>query len=420
MTLAVLGASLDGVTVGLRADDGLIVELGPDVSARVGDEVVDGTDRALVPGLVNGHTHAAMTIFRGYGSDLPLMTWLEDWIWPKEAALSAEDVYWGTRLACLEMIRSGTVRFWDMYWHPGAVARAVDDAGLRATVGLPLIDGFDPARAKTLREDALRALDELAGSSSRIRPALTPHGIYTVSEDSLRWVGEHAAMHSLAIHLHFLELEDEVTGLFARTGERPGEYLDRLGVLTPDTVLAHGVWMDEPELELVAERRSTVVTNPASNMKLAVGRAFPYDAVRRHGIAIGLGSDGAASNNSLDLLADVKLLTLLEKHTRADPAALPAGEAWAIATGALAPRLGQVGRLAVGEPADFLLIRLDAPELTPGDLVANLVYAATGAVVDATIVEGRVLMRQRVVADDQEIRAKVTEIADRLGVTTRI
>jgi 5-methylthioadenosine/S-adenosylhomocysteine deaminase len=174
------------------------------------------------------------------------------------------------------------------------------------------------------------------------------------------------------------------------------------------------VWLEPPDLELIAERGSIVLTNPASNMKLAVGRAFPYGEVRAHGVPIGLGTDGASSNNSLDLLQDVKLMALLQKHETRDPAVLPASEAWEIVTGAAATGLGQSGVLRVGDPADFILVRLDAPEMAPGDVVANLVYAANGSVVDTTVVDGRVLMRHREVPEEGEIRAKAVEAAERL------
>ena len=221
MTLAVTGATLDAQSVGLRADGGRIVELGPDVGAQAGDEVVAGDGLALVPGLVNGHTHAAMTLFRGYGDDLPLMEWLEQRIWPAEGRLTADDVYWGTRLACVEMIRSGTVRFWDMYWQPGATARAVDDAGLRATIGGPLIDALDSARAPALRDDLRRHLDELAGSGPRVSAGLAPHSIYAVSEPSLRWIGEQSRERELPVHIHLSETSDEVEQCVAAHGVRP-------------------------------------------------------------------------------------------------------------------------------------------------------------------------------------------------------
>jgi 5-methylthioadenosine/S-adenosylhomocysteine deaminase len=189
-----------------------------------------------------------------------------------------------------------------------------------------------------------------------------------------------------------------------------------LGLLTADTVLAHGVWLDGDELALVAERGSTIVTNPVSNLKLAVGGVFPYAKARTRGIPVGLGTDGAASNNSLDLLADVKVLALVQKHVAADPAAMPAQEAWSVATGQRAPRLGETGRIEVNGAADFLLVRANAPELTPGDVTANLVYAASGSVVDTTVIAGRVVMRGGVIDGEEEARAHVMESARRLGV----
>jgi 5-methylthioadenosine/S-adenosylhomocysteine deaminase len=414
VTLAVTGATLDAQPVGLRAERGRIVDVGPGVGPRSGDDVVVGDGMALVPGLVNGHTHAAMTLFRGYGDDLPLMEWLERRIWPAEARLTADDVYWGTRLACVEMIRSGTVRFWDMYWQPGATARAVDDAGVRATIGGPLIDALDPGRAGALRDALRQHLDELAGSGPRVDAALAPHSIYAVSEQSLRWIGEQASERELPVHIHLSETNEEVEQCVAAHGDRPAAYLDRLGVLGPRTVLAHGVWFDDDERALVAQRGATVVTNPVSNLKLAVGGVFGYGEARDHGIPVGLGTDGASSNNSLDLLQDVKVFALLQKHAARDPAVVPAAEAWAVATGARAPLLGQSGRLAVGEPADFLLVRTTAPELSLGDFTAGLVYSATGAVVDTTVVDGRVLMRGGVVEGEDEVRERAVAQARRL------
>lgn len=413
--LTVNGARFEGETVGLRAEAGLIAELGPEVVPRDGDEVLEAGGAPLVPGLVNGHTHAAMTLFRGYGDDLPLIRWLEEKIWPLEAKLELEDVYWGTRLACLEMVRGGTVRFWDMYWHPGATARAVEDAGLQATIGAPLIDaGKGLAR---LREDAAHGLEALDGSGEAVAPSLAPHSIYAVSEEALRWIGDLSVERELPIQIHLSETEQEVDDCVREHGERPAEYLDRLGMLGPRTLLAHGVWLDDEELALVAERGSTLVTNPVANLKLAVGRVFPYLKARDAGIEIGLGTDGAGSNNSLDLLADLKTFALLQRNEARDPAALSASEAWEVAIGRRAPLLGASGRLAPGEAADFLLLRSDAPELSLGDLTADLVYAASGAVVDTTVVAGRPLMRSGVIEGAEEVIAKAVERAGRLGLT---
>jgi 5-methylthioadenosine/S-adenosylhomocysteine deaminase len=416
VTLTVRDARLDEELVGLRVADDRIVAIGSDVEPEAGDDVLDAAGMALLPGLVNGHTHAAMTLMRGYGDDLPLMTWLQDRIWPTEAKLTADDVYWGTRLACIEMIRSGTVRFWDMYWQPEAVARAVRDAGLRAAVAMPLVDGLDPAKSDALRGNAERSLDALTDAGPRVTTTLGPHAIYTVSEKSLHWIAELSADRGLPVQIHLSETEGEVEDCMAAHGVRPAQYLDRIGLLTARTLLAHGVWFDDDELALVGERGATVVTNPVSNLKLAVGGVFPYAKARAHGIPVGLGTDGAASNHSLDLFQDVKHLALMQKHTARDPAAMPATEAWAVATGERAPLLGSHGHVGVGEPADFLLVRADAPELTPGDLTANLVYAASGSVVDTTVVAGQVLMRGREVADGPEVREGVIASARRLGV----
>jgi 5-methylthioadenosine/S-adenosylhomocysteine deaminase len=367
-----------------------------------------------VDGLVNAHTHAAMTLFRGYADDLPLMVWLEEHIWPVERRLEDEDVYWGTRLACAEMIRSGTVRFWDMYWHPGAVARAVRDAGLRAVVGAPLIDGGDPANSPALREGAERSLEEIAANGDdAVMPALAPHAIYTVSEQSLRWIAETAAERELPVHIHLSETENEVARCVAERGERPAKNLDRVGLLGPRTLLAHGVWLDDSELELIAERGATVVTNPMANLKLAVGRPFPYLRAREAGVRVGLGTDGAGSNNSLDMFDDAKLFALLNKNEARDPAAVTAEETWEIATAGRSPLLAEHG---AGSGDTHIEIRRDAPELSLGDLIAGLVYSGTGAVVDTVVVDGRELMSGGVVDGVDEIVARARERAERLGL----
>jgi 5-methylthioadenosine/S-adenosylhomocysteine deaminase len=414
LALTVTGAVLDGETVGVRCEDGQIAAIGPGVTADPGDETIAAGGAPLVAPLLNGHTHAAMTLFRGSGGDLPLMPWLRERIWPVEAKLDDEDVYWGARLACAEMIRTGTTRFWDMYWRPGATARAVTDAGLRATIGAPLFDADGDAAG--MRETALGSLEQLAELGPAVRPALAPHSIYTVSEDSLRWIAELSAERQVPIQIHLAETEQEVAECVDAHGLRPAAYLDSLGMLSERAVLAHGVWLDRAELELVAERGATVVTNPVANMKLAVGGVFPYPAAREAGVAVGLGTDGAGSNDSLDLFADLKLFALAQKHAAADPTAIAAREAWAVATGGLAPLLGAGEPLTVGADADFLLLRPGSPELGVGELASNLVYAAAGSVVDTTVVAGRVLMRGGELPGLDEIVAKAAERARGLGL----
>ena len=412
-SLCVHGAELDGETVGLRAEDGLIAELGPGVKPREADEAIDAAGLILAPPLVNGHTHAAMTLFRGFGDDMPLMEWLQRKIWPAEERLEPEDVYWGTRLAAIEMVRSGTTRFFDMYWHGAESARAAADAGLRAVISAVLIDGLDPARGERLRNEALESLERIGEAGPLIEPGFGPHAIYTVSGESLRWLAQISAERGLTVQIHLSESEQEVRDCVEAHGARPAAYLDGLGVLGERTALAHGVWLDDAELELVAERGATVITNPAANMKLAVGGVFPYPRAAERGVRIGLGTDGVASNSNLDLLEEVKLFALQQKHAGDDPALLPAGEALAIARGLGSPLLGG-GPLEVGQPADFLLLRGGDPELSSGNLVAALVYAASGSVVDTTVVAGRALMRDRVVPGAEEVVAEVRERARRL------
>lgn len=412
MSLHVADVVLDGRASALRVVDGVITAIGPDVAAQPGDQRVDGRGYAIIPGLVNGHGHAAMTLLRGYGDDLPLREWLEHRIWPAESRITAEDVYWGTRLACLEMIRSGTTHCWDMYWFQFDVARAVIDAGMRATVSQVFLS-FEGAPDEARPEAAPEGLERLATFGPRVTPCLGPHAIYTVDEPTLRFIAGLSAERDVPVQIHLAETEHEVLDCLDAHGCRTAPYLDRVGLLGPRTVLAHGVWLDPAELDLIAARGATIVTNPASNMKLAVGAAFPYQAAREAGVPIGIGTDGAASNNALDLFQELKLLALLQKHVHQDAAVLPAPEGWAIATGASAPVLGGTP-VEVGAPADFALVDHRSAELAPSPLVDALVYSGSGAAVQTVVIDGAVVMRDRHVDGEEEILARATEAARRV------
>jgi 5-methylthioadenosine/S-adenosylhomocysteine deaminase len=417
MGLTITGARHGDSTVAVRCADGLIAALGPDVVPADGDETLDAGALTLAPGLVNGHTHAAMTLFRGYGDDLPLMEWLQTRIWPAEARLTADDVYWGTRLACIEMIRSGTIKFFDMYWHPTAAGRAVLDSGMRAVLTPPVFDGMDPTTSGPVRDQTLADLDELATMGPLVEPSIGPHAIYTVSPDTLRWAAEVSAERDIVLHVHLSETQGEVDDCVAAFDTTPGHHVEACGVLSERALLAHGNFLTDEELALVAERGATVVTNPVSNLKLANGRIFPYPAAVDAGVALGLGTDGVASNDNLDLIEEMKFFALVQKHAAVDPAVAPAHDVLAIAQGRRSPLLG--GRpLAVGEPADLLLLRTDAVELFPGDLDADLVYAASGHVVATTVVAGRVLMRDRHIDGEDEVRAEVRDRVPRITGTT--
>ncbi|MBF0420266.1 MAG: amidohydrolase [Magnetococcales bacterium] len=413
MTLCIHNAMLEGYAspVSLLVTDGLIERIDPR-GARVDQaQCLDARGMTLLPGLVNAHTHAAMTLLRGAGDDMPLMTWLQEKIWPAEARLTEVDVYWGTRLACLEMIRSGTTAFHDGYWHFHAVARAVRDSGMKAAIGLPIVDALGADQGEACKNTAQSVMQEIDRYDPRwIRPVIYPHAIYSVSTETLRWCQRFAEIHDLTLHIHLSETRDEVDRCLKQHGMRPVFYLDSLGLLHQRTILAHAIFLDDAELDLIAERKTTLVTNPTSNLKLACGGVFPYERMAKRSIAMGMGTDGAASNNSLDMFQEMKLFSLMQKHTLGDPTALPAQVALQIAMGCHAPILGHSGIIAPGEPADLILINTHTPEMTPPlNLHSNLVYAATGHVVDTTIIHGRIVMQNRIIADEDHILDEVTK-----------
>ena len=251
--------------------------------------------------------------------------------------------------------------------------------------------------------------------SGRVRAGYAPHALYTVGPDSLRWVAERAEERGATVQIHLSETREEVENCISVHGVRPAFHLESAGLLGPNTILAHGVWLDEAELELIAERGATVVTNPVANLKLAVGGLFPYLAARRRGVAMGLGTDGPGSNNSLDLFSDLKTFALLQKNAAWDAAAVDAGETLRLGQGDSSPLL-RTPALSAGAPADFLLVRTRSPELALGALDAGLVYAASGSIVDTTVVAGRALMRGGNVDDASEAMTRAQECASRIGV----
>jgi len=394
---------------------------GPDAKPAAvpdGYRVLDASGLVAMPSLRNGHTHAAMTLFRGWGDDMPLMAWLQDRIWPAEARLTEQDVYRGTRLAIVEMIRSGTTHFNDMYWHAPAIARAASEMGVRAHVGAAFVDLGQASVAARWRAAMDEWLEQRDAWGPRIRATIAPHAIYTVSEEHLTWLGTVAEEADLPLHIHLSETLGEVTDCVAAHGVRPTALLERAGLLKSRLIAAHGVYLDPDEFELLGRAGATVVHNPAANLKLATGGILDYAAATTAGVRVILGTDGVASNNNHDLFEEMKLAALLQKHRGQDATLLPASEAIALATSEPAQLLGSGhGTLEVGEPADLLLLDLSLPATQPGhDLNSDLVYAANGSVVHTTICAGEVLMHDRKleVADEGEICAEAAESARRL------
>jgi len=416
MKILIRDVLLDGKRTNILTEGDRIAGIGG-VNDRT-DAVIDGRGKAAIPGLVNAHTHAAMSLMRGYADDLPLGEWLSNHIWPLEAKLTPDDVYWGTKLACLEMIKSGTTCFSDMYWHIESACRAVEDTGIRGFMSPVFIDQGDSGKA----EEHMKENTRLAGKAGkkfggRVKLALGPHAIYTVSEESLRWAKEHADKEKLLVHIHLSETEGEVEDCLKEKGVRPVEYLEKIGFLGPNVVCAHCVWLDQREMRILGKNNANAAYCPTSNMKLSVGSALDYDGLRREGVTVALGTDGCASNNNLDMFEAMKFASLLQKFHWKSQTALPAREALMMATEGGAKALGlEAGSIREGMLADIALINLKKPELTPNhSLASDLVYAANGSCVDSLICDGRVLMEKGRVEGEEKILEKAMEASKNLA-----
>ncbi|ADL57700.1 amidohydrolase family protein [Methanothermobacter sp. KEPCO-1] len=371
-----------------------IEEVSDALSPGDADTVIDGHGKLLIPGLVNTHTHLSMTLFRGMADDLPLDRWLNDHIWPAEAHLNGEYCHAGALLGCVEMIRSGTTAFNDMYFYMDDVARAVDEAGLRCVLSHGMIDLGDDDKMRAEIRESLRIIRECHGmADGRIKVALGPHSPYTCSEELLRETARLAAEHGVGIHIHVSETENEVREVSEAHGMSPVEYLDSTGVLGPGTVAAHCVWLKENEMEILSERGVKVSHNPSSNMKLASGIS-PVPELMGRGVNVSIGTDGAASNNNLDMFEEMKTASLLQKVSLHDPTALPAMDVFRMATVNGAKALGvNSGLIEEGGLADIVVLNTRRPHLTPWRKPAShLVYSASGADVDTVICDGRILL----------------------------
>ena len=417
MSIYIKDVLLNGRKTSIYIEDNMIQELGgPRVEAET---VLSGTAQAAIPGLINTHTHAAMTLFRGYADDMELFDWLSRKIWPREAKLTPDDVYWGTRMACLEMIKSGTTCFNDMYWHMLEAARAVDDSGIRGAISGVVFDNFDSEKAEIELKRCIKELHELKElNSERVIPAYGPHAVYTVSNELLLKIAEYAKRDDILIHIHMAETEKEIQDYVERCDKRPVQLLAQLGFFGPNVILAHGVWLNKNDIHILGKNQTKVSHNPASNMKLSVGSAIKYDMLKSEGVTVSIGTDGCASNNNLDMFESMKLATLLQKFYTNKQTVMPAREVFDMATinGAETLRLN-AGEIAEGKLADILLIDLKHPTMVPNhDLISNLVYSASGSVVRTTICNGRILMLDRLVEGEDEVLAKCQEHANNLMV----
>lgn len=410
MSILIKNILLNGKETSIYIEDNLIKEIGARLEA---DYVIDGDGKAAIPGLINTHTHAAMTLFRGYADDMKLHEWLQDKIWPTEAKLTEEDVYWGTKLACLEMIKTGTTCFNDMYWHMNGAIKAVDEMGIRAVLSTVFIDLFDKERGDKEVKNSKKFIKGIkALKNERIIPALGPHALYTVSQEKLQWAKEYSDKEDLLIHFHLAETKNEIEDCVRKNGKKPVQFLNEIGFLGENLIAAHCNWLDREDIKILARNNVKISHNPVSNMKLSAG-VLPYTEMKKFGLIISLGTDGCASNNNLDMFESMKFAALLQKLRSNDPTVMPALEAFNLATlnGAKSLKIN-AGVIEEGKLADIVLIDLKRPELTPNhDLISNLVYSANGSSVDTVICNGRILMQNRKVDNEEEILERAGKAA---------
>ena len=408
----------------VAVDGGRIAAVGTEAEVDAGfraRQVLDARGGIVLPGLVNAHTHAAMVLFRGIADDLKLMEWLQKYIFPAEKNnVTAEFVRAGTRLAALEMIRSGTTTFVDMYYFEDQVAEACKEAGLRGVLGSSLIE-FPAPDNKTIPEAlayAERFLKRWA-EDPLVVPAVAPHSTYLCTPETLKAARALADRYRAPILIHLSESPDEQTQVREHYGRTPTEHLQQLGILRRGVLGAHGIWLTPSDRAILRETGAGVAHCPQSNMKLASGAA-PVRDMLAEGMRLGLGTDGAASNNDLDMFEEMLTAAFLAKHTTGDPTVAPAAAVLEMATLGGARALGmedRIGSLEMGKRADLVVVGLDEPRLHPlYDPVSHLVYAAKGADVRDVMVEGRVIMRDRHVLtlDEKAVIAEADRLRDQV------
>jgi 5-methylthioadenosine/S-adenosylhomocysteine deaminase len=391
-----------------------IVEISDKIAVNDADEVINADGKLLIPGLVNTHTHLSMTLMRGLADDMPLDTWLNDHIWPVEAELEGEHCYAGALLACAEMIKSGTTCFNDMYFFMDHVAKAADEAGIRGILSHGMIDFGNEEKRKKEFKETIRIIKKCHNTADgRIKVAFGPHSSYTCSQELLQGVKKQASKYGVRIHIHVSETQKEVSDVMEAHGKRPFEYLDEIGFLGSEVTAAHGVWVSDSEIDIIKEKNVKISHNPSSNMKLSSG-VSPVAKLLDKGVCVSLGTDGAASNNNLDLLEEMKIAALLQKVKTMDPTVLTAEEVFKMVTINGAYSLGlenEIGSIEVGKKADLVLVNMKTPQLTPvRNPLSHLVYAANGGDVDTVICNGNVLMKNRKLLTLDE--AMVLEIAE--------
>jgi 5-methylthioadenosine/S-adenosylhomocysteine deaminase len=373
-----------------------IAKIGRDLEKERDEETTDGHGTLAIPGLVNSHTHLATALFRGYADDMLLQPWLEEKIWPLEARLTPEDIYWGAKLGCLELIRFGTTCYNDMYFFPDETARATKEMGLRAFIAAGIFD-----QRPELLADAEPFIKRWQGEEL-IRPAIGPHAAYSCSTETLLRTRELAEKYDTLIHIHISETKEEVDGFNLTKGLSPVGYLDSLNMLGPRLLAVHCVWLSLDDAHLLAARGANVVDCTVSNLKLCSGIA-PLNYLMEAGANVCLGTDGSCSNNNNNLFGEMKVTAIVQKNAYHSPDSFSAEQVWDMATKGAYKAFNLEMGLYEGALADLALIDLSKPWFCPqSNIVSHLVYSMTGEV-DTTIVNGKVLMRNGFIPGETEI-----------------
>ncbi len=416
MSIIIKNALLGRKKKDIYIEGNRIREISDNISSEA-DKKIDASSKAIIPSFMNSHTHSAMTLFRGYADDMEVNKWLSEKIWPLEARLTQRDVYSGSKLACLEMIKSGTTFFADMYHHFHGTAKAVSDIGMRAAVSSAFIDHFNPNSAQDQINMSKKLFEETKGYPDRIQYMLGPHSVLSVSEESLLWAAEFAWKNNLKMQMHVSESFNEVSKcLMLKDLQRPIEYLDSIGFLSSNLQLVQSIWVNKAEISLLKQNNVSVINCPTSNIKTHVGNLFPYKQYFDLEIPVLIGTDGPATNNSLDMFTEMKVANLSQRIRNKNIMLLSPRALYNITTKVTADAFCiDCGEIKEGKLADCLLLDLKHPSLVPNNsLYSNLVYSANGSCVDTTICDGRVLMENRKVKGEDEIIQEAIEASKRI------
>lgn len=407
---------MDGKKTDILIKGNRIESIKADLGERtIADETINCVNYTAVPGFLNMHTHAAMTLTRGISKEHTLQRWLDD-VWAIEARMDENAIYWGSKLAFLEMLKTGTTTFLDMYWFPRTVARAAEEMGMRGFITHVFLDSFDKGKAEKQKKECLETFEESKKWPDRLKFGVSIHADYTTSEETMKWAGDFAAGNDLILHAHIAETQLETIKDIERHGLTPVQHFDKFGLINERFISAHTIWVNDEDIEILGCRKANIVHNINSNLLLSSGYKFKFTELRDAGANVCIGTDGCGSSDNLDIRESLKTVAMIQKAWRKEPKSLPLSELMDAATvcGAKALRLN-TGRIEEGCLADILLVNTHCEAFTPNyDFTGNFILSANSSCIDTVICDGKVVMRNRKVAGEDEILDKANEVAWKL------